>query len=465
MSKATIRSFLLLPLLLLLLCVDTAHACDCIKPGPPCQEYGQFDTVFAATVISKSRTAVDDRDYVVVRFTVEQVFKGDAGGQETEVLTGLGDGDCGYPFQIGKQYLVYASRFGQPLKLYSGTCSRNRLMSEADEDLAYFRSLTGEKRGGKILVNVIRRVLPLVDESRYDIAPMSGMQIIATSGDLRLEGRTDEKGLHEFTGIPPGKYSVRVVLSDNPDNDPKRQVNIVEHGCDAATFLNDTGGNIRGRVVDVNGQPAKNVKVDLIRLEDALAESPKGKWRFTMGDGSYELPEIPPGKYILGVNLIDGSSAQCPRARSFYINPNNALQAGYVEIKEKQELEDYDIQLLPGGIEQEVGGTVVWPDGKPALHASVQLTTGSPPYYLVGEQKGVNERGEFVLKGIAGCTYRINAFTYGGRTAPNSNVIEEQRHAEPIRIILREQKFPPFRLILTSPGFMHRDDEQRRPRK
>jgi hypothetical protein len=464
MSKATFRSLWLLPLLMLFVCAETARACQCAEAGPPCQEFWKADAVFVATVVSKSAVTTADREVVAVHLTSDQVFRGDLGGREIDVMTGFGQGDCGYPFEVGKKYLVYASRWEKDQRLYSGLCSRTRLLTEAEEDLAYFRNLPRENSGAKILVNVTKLTTPIEDDSRFDLAPMAGLRVTAERDNKRLEGKTDENGSYDFTGVSPGKYTVRVYFSDEAENFENYEIDVEDRGCASVPILYNVGGEIEGRVVDENGQPASGVKVDLIRVEDAASDSPKGKVRFTNGEGHYRLTDVPPGKYVLGVNLIGTLNPHCPRERAYYVNPNNSLQAGYVEMKARQMVKDYDIQLSRGAPERDIEGVVVWPDGKPAVRAVVNLMTANDPIYMVGGQKVVDARGRFVLKGIEGCSYRVNAFTYGGAIEANSTVVEEQRHAEPFRITLTNRKTPPIKLVLSSPGFMHTDDEKPPPK-
>jgi|SRR5688572_29763691 len=60
-----------------------------------------------------------------------------------EVNTGRGGGDCGYTFEMGKEYLVYASyAYGIPDNYWvTGICSRNATLPDATEDLNYLNSL------------------------------------------------------------------------------------------------------------------------------------------------------------------------------------------------------------------------------------------------------------------------------------------------------------------------------------
>src|SRR4030095_9788685 len=65
----------------------------------------------------------------VYRFAVNEGFRGGAtAGQEIEIETGAGGGDCGYPFQVGTSYLVYAGH-GEGQLLSTSICSTTRQAS------------------------------------------------------------------------------------------------------------------------------------------------------------------------------------------------------------------------------------------------------------------------------------------------------------------------------------------------
>lgn len=55
----------------------------------------------------------------MVRIAVQERFRG-AANQTVEVVTGLGNGDCGFPFVVGERYLVYADEDGG--LLYTNIC-------------------------------------------------------------------------------------------------------------------------------------------------------------------------------------------------------------------------------------------------------------------------------------------------------------------------------------------------------
>lgn len=64
---------------------------------------------------------------VSVKFRVEKVWKGKL-SQQVTIFTGNGGGDCGYRFEIGESYLVYAS--GSNERLSTNICQRTAPRSE-----------------------------------------------------------------------------------------------------------------------------------------------------------------------------------------------------------------------------------------------------------------------------------------------------------------------------------------------
>src|SRR5712664_3796651 len=109
-GKADYR--VLLAGVVLLLASLTGFACDCDLPsaGKPfkrvvAEARNKSRAVFSGTVVAIDRKPGDL--YVVVRFKIEEFWKG-ALSKEATVFTGQGGGDCGYKFEVGQRYLVYA---------------------------------------------------------------------------------------------------------------------------------------------------------------------------------------------------------------------------------------------------------------------------------------------------------------------------------------------------------------------
>jgi hypothetical protein len=113
-----------------LLTVDQVYACSCAEPLPPKEAAAQAQAVFTGIVTNHEASSDEDptsfdRRRRRYRFTVTSVLKGEV-GTTVDVYTGLGGGDCGYYFELGHEYLVYA--FGTPKALSTNICSRTKLM-------------------------------------------------------------------------------------------------------------------------------------------------------------------------------------------------------------------------------------------------------------------------------------------------------------------------------------------------
>jgi hypothetical protein len=122
----------------LLLIIETTHACTCIRESNVKSAFKSTDLVFTGKVISvqeiiewsdtsyaylfyKKDSILDNYDKYKLRFfgdnkklvyTIEitKNYKGKIKTSTIDIRTGFGHGggDCGFNFDIGKEYLVYA---------------------------------------------------------------------------------------------------------------------------------------------------------------------------------------------------------------------------------------------------------------------------------------------------------------------------------------------------------------------
>jgi hypothetical protein len=126
-------------------------ACSCaMSPGPDA-EFSRSAAVFTGTVTGISQRTglflldrirqlfglspqVSSLDSVHVNLAVANSWKGVTTTPVT-VVTGQGDADCGYGFDHGRQYLVYAYENGAMLG--TNICMRTAEVGVAATDLAY----------------------------------------------------------------------------------------------------------------------------------------------------------------------------------------------------------------------------------------------------------------------------------------------------------------------------------------
>jgi hypothetical protein len=70
---------------------------------------------------------------VSVKIKVETVWKGSP-FREVTIITPNNSASCGYPFEVGKSYVVFANRTDKNY-LTTGLCLRNREVNKATEEL------------------------------------------------------------------------------------------------------------------------------------------------------------------------------------------------------------------------------------------------------------------------------------------------------------------------------------------
>ena len=99
-----------------------AQACSC-REFTKEEAYQDADVVFLGTVEqfeANKHPSVWNFTGRTAQFRVEKVWKGTV-KPLLKVRTGFGGGDCGYDFEVGKPYLVFAQ--GSKPPYYTGMCS------------------------------------------------------------------------------------------------------------------------------------------------------------------------------------------------------------------------------------------------------------------------------------------------------------------------------------------------------
>ncbi|WP_029192873.1 hypothetical protein [Paenibacillus harenae] len=117
---------------------QNAYACSCAGPITVEEQLNHSEAVFAGRVLEvKEQKSVEGYVTKAVLFETKQIWKG---GPESQIIiqTGSGGGDCGYHFEEGKDYLVYANRsdmYGGKEQLVTIICDRTKELAGAQEDL------------------------------------------------------------------------------------------------------------------------------------------------------------------------------------------------------------------------------------------------------------------------------------------------------------------------------------------
>ena len=106
-----------------------AHACKCAQPASASAEAASAAAVFEAQV---AKITAADPQTLLVELKVSRAWKG-VNAEQVTVRTPAESPACGYPFQLGQSYLVYAQSGSEALSVHH--CSRTRAIEDAKQDI------------------------------------------------------------------------------------------------------------------------------------------------------------------------------------------------------------------------------------------------------------------------------------------------------------------------------------------
>ena len=139
-------------------------SCSCEPPPPPVEALQQADVVFAGTVVSKELRETEPQWFVYfVSLEVSSSWKGLV--KEEMVVTTNSDSlgsFCGYFFEEGQDYLIYGYEENEGDPIFTGLCTRTKLLEEAQDEIAVLNRATAIEPSpwGTIKVLIISIISP-----------------------------------------------------------------------------------------------------------------------------------------------------------------------------------------------------------------------------------------------------------------------------------------------------------------
>jgi hypothetical protein len=162
-------------------------------------------------------------------------------------------GDCGYDFQIGETYLVFANNEEGADYFFTSTCMRTKRLSDAGDDLTYLYFYKNQPEESSRLEGFTTsdRKSQLAMDPMYEPAaigaPVAGVILQLQSDRLTRYAESDSGGRFLFDGLPEANYELSVFGSGYPKTNQllagPRRLHIKEKSCARQIFvLPKTGG-------------------------------------------------------------------------------------------------------------------------------------------------------------------------------------------------------------------------------
>ena len=173
-----------------------AEACSCVAPPAPKVALQRSTAVFEGKVVALERKPELHR--LTARFEVSRVWKGEL-TTRAEVSTIDVGSMCGYGFEVGSSYVVYAA--GEATGLSTSACTRTKVSADAKDDLTALGAGTvpapAPPEAAVVAVAPVTAVAAVV--------PVAPVAAVALASPVAADVPPSGGGCSVATDIPPGK--------------------------------------------------------------------------------------------------------------------------------------------------------------------------------------------------------------------------------------------------------------------
>ena len=266
-------------------------------------------------VIPTTTTDLDQNGPVIlVSFQILHSYRGDQ-RKTTRLVTGLGGGDCGFDFEVGRQYLVYAFR-DEAGELSTNICTRTKRLEKSRGYSAYLRGkrlAAANREASTTTSKLCGRVVPTDATGSIDSLVLL-VRVGSKSPVPNSEAGLDSDGSFCVTDINPGRYHLLFVNRIEEAltsfvyfpgvNDPSQATAIVIPGHTPSDLVFNIPAqatfSVSGKVSNSHNPelPAK-VKVMLMSASQPLLAYTAD----TATGGSFVFNQVLPGEYWTIVNI------------------------------------------------------------------------------------------------------------------------------------------------------------------
>jgi hypothetical protein len=242
--------------------------------------------------------------------------------------------------------------------------------------------------------------------------PVAGVPINLEYGNAVEQAVTDEKGNYSFESLPSGRFTISAEMPNNMGGGVKRSFYVPAHACSEQNFIANQTGQISGKLFNQQGQPVITAVVAVVPLGDS--PKPSVNEAYTDAHGEFRLQHLPPGEYLLGVNVTEpprvGKYLSCPFPPTYSPGVIDRSAATVIHVNGKQPVSGLELRLTAPLPRRTITGTVTRSDGQSAPGAFIELKDSEFPNRNV-DLGTAGQDGRFVVTGVVGRRYSVFAVT------------------------------------------------------
>ncbi|MGB9068504.1 MAG: hypothetical protein WCC21_08030 [Candidatus Acidiferrales bacterium] len=272
--------------------------------------------------------------------------------EEIDIFSGGEDGDCGYRFKAGQQYVVFTHQ-GTEGRLFATICSGTRPANEAKALLPQLRAMRNGQRVASVFGVLRRSEPPFLALPDDPDEPLPNVSLKLRSHDDRFETSSNDEGVYTFYDVHAGEYNftahlpVRMELTHRSQTGGLARFKIPNGACYEFDVNALPTGHIRGSVFGPDGKPLAIASVELYRA-GTYNDTKPGLWGFQGAQGEFDLDHVGPGDYILVFNRTNRSDPNSPYPRAFYPGVGDQADATPIRLKDGQLLSKVNMTVKDG---------------------------------------------------------------------------------------------------------------------
>jgi len=289
--------------------------------------------------------------------------------EEIDVFSGGEDGDCGYRFKAGQQYVVFTHQ-GNDNRLFATICSGTRPASDAKALIPQLRAMRNGQRVASVFGVLRRSEPPFLALPDDPDEPLPNISLRLRSHDDRFETSSNAEGVYSFYDVHAGEYNftarlpVRMELTHRSQTGGLAQFKIPNGACYEFDVNALPTGHIRGTVLGPDGKPLPIASVELYRA-GTYDDSRPGLWGFQGAEGVFDLDHVGAGEYVLVFNRANRTDPNSPFPRAFYPGVGDLSDAQTIRLKDGQQLLKVNMQVKDGYPTHLLRVQVKWQGARP----------------------------------------------------------------------------------------------------